>query len=217
MFKPLAVAAATAAALVASAPALADVSIKYTGKDASDPVLSTTATTNYVTGAMSYVDSFGTSFLAYCVEPDQPFAITSKGFKTYTTSDFTGSQGTLLQGLYSSSFKSVNSGNQQAAFQVAIWEIMGETSGTLDVTQGSFQLTATSGSNAVQALATHYLSAAQKYDGPALYSLTRLSNPTYQDLVIASTANLVPEPETYALFLGGLGVIGLLARRRLPR
>jgi hypothetical protein len=213
MFKPFAL----AVALLASAPAFADVSIKYTGKDASDPVLSTTATTNYATGAMNYVDSAGTSFLAYCVEPDQPFAITSKGFKTYTASAFSGSQGTLLQGLYSSSFKSVNSGNQQAAFQLAVWEITGETSGTLDITQGSFMLTSSGGNNAVQALATHYLSAAQTYQGPALYSLTRLSNPSYQDLVIASTATLVPEPETYALFLGGLGVIGLLSRRRLSR
>jgi hypothetical protein len=213
MFKPIAL----AAALLVSAPAFADVSIKYTGKDASDPVLSTTSTTNYATGAMSYVDSTGSSFLAYCIEPDVPFAITSKGFKAYTASSFTGTQGTLLEALYSSSFHSVNSGNQQAAFQLAIWEIMGETSGTLDITQGSFQLKTTSGSNAVEALATNYLRAAQRYQGPALYELTRLSNPTYQDLVVASTVTLVPEPETYALFLGGLGVIGLLARRRLPR
>ncbi|WP_457326236.1 PEP-CTERM sorting domain-containing protein, partial [Roseateles sp. P5_E11] len=71
--------------------------------------------------------------------------------------------------------------------------------------------------NSVQALATNYLAAAQSYEGPALYSLTKLSNASYQDLVVASAVNAVPEPETYALFLGGLGVIGLLARRRLPR
>jgi len=213
MFKPLAL----AAVLLASAPAFADISIQYVGKDASDPVLSTTMTTNYVTGAMHYVDSTGSSFLAYCVEPDQPFAITSKGFKTYTTSSFTGTQGTLLESLYSSSFQSVNSGNQQAAFQIAVWKIMEETTGTMDVTQGSFQLKSTGGSNAVEALATNYLRAAERYQGPALYELTRLSNPTYQDLVVASTVTLVPEPETYALFLGGLGVVGLLARRRLPR
>ncbi|WP_457446321.1 PEP-CTERM sorting domain-containing protein [Roseateles sp. P5_E4] len=35
-------------------------------------------------------------------------------------------------------------------------------------------------------------------------------------LSFAFTANPVPEPETYALLLAGLGVVGLLARRRRP-
>lgn len=219
MFKPLAL----AAALLATAPAFADVSIKFVGRDAGDPVVATSLGTNSATGGLNYLDAASGSFLAYCVEPAQPFALTSKGFKTYTAGSFTGSQATLLQSLYSSSFQSVHSGNQQAAFQLAIWEIITETSGsalkiTAGANQGSFYLTSTDQpSNAVQALATHYLSAAQSYNGPALYSLTKLSNATYQDLVVATAVTAVPEPESYALFLGGLGVMGLLARRRLPR
>ncbi|MBW8847208.1 MAG: PEP-CTERM sorting domain-containing protein [Burkholderiales bacterium] len=51
-----------------------------------------------------------------------------------------------------------------------------------------------------------------------MYNLTKLSNASYQDLVVASAiTTAVPEPQTYALFLSGLGFVGLLARRRLPR
>jgi hypothetical protein len=218
MFKTLAL----AAALLATAPAFADVSIKFVGRDAGAPVLATSIGTNSATGVLNYLDDVSGSFQAYCVEPAQPFALTIKGFKTYTAGSFTGTQATLLQSLYSSSFQSVNSSKQQAAFQMAIWEIISETTGTLKITaganQGSFYLTSSDQpSNAVQALATHYLSAAQSYSGPALYSLTKLSNATYQDLVVATAVTAVPEPESYALFLGGLGVMGLLARRRLPR
>lgn len=222
MFKPLAL----VAALLTSTSTFADISIKFTGKDANDPVLSTSMTTNYATGALHYDDFAGGSFLAYCIEPAQPYALTSKGFKTYTVGSFTGTQATLLQGLYASSFDSVHSGNQQAAFQLAIWEIMSDADGTLSITQdsGSFFLK-TAGvpanqlgsANSVKALTANYLAAAQSYNGPATYSLAKLSNATYQDLVVATAVTAVPEPESYALFLSGLGVMGLLARRRLPR
>ncbi|MDR7272776.1 hypothetical protein J2X20_005459 [Pelomonas saccharophila] len=230
MFKPLTL----AAALLIGTPAFAvsTVSVRFVSRDASAPVLNTSMTSNYITGGLNFTDAATGSFLAYCVEPSQSFALSFKSdgvtpnFKTYTVDSFSASQASLLQGLYSSSFASVHSGNQQAAFQLAVWEIMRESSGTLSIAEGNgnfFLKTAGATgqqngiNNSVQALASHYLSAAESYNGPGLYSLTKLSNATYQDLVVASAVNAVPEPETYALFLAGLGAIGLMARRRLPR
>jgi len=215
---------ALAAASVAAQAATVD--ITYLGKDTSSPVVRTSQTGQVAAGVLNYVDTVSGSFLAYCIEPAQPNALTSYGAQTYTVDSFTGNQATLLQGLFSSTYGSVQSASQQAAFQLAVWEITRETSATLDVSlnAGSFFLRPANSSAAAQqtastleALANSYLSAAQSYQGSPLYTLSRLSNATYQDLVMAVPTTAVPEPETYALLLGGLGIVGLVARRRLPR
>lgn len=215
---------ALAAASVAAQAATVDVT--YMGKDTSSPVVRTSQTGQVAAGVLNYVDTVSGSFLAYCIEPAQPNALTAFGAQTYTVDTFSGNQATLLQGLFSSTYGAVQTTTQQAAFQLAVWEITRETASTLDVSlnAGSFYLRPANSSPAaqqtaasLQSLANGYLSAAQNYQGASLYTLNRLTNATYQDLVVAVPANAVPEPETYALLLGGLGIVGLVARRRLPR
>lgn len=214
------------AAAASFSAAAADVNITYMGKDSSSAVIRTSQTGQVAAGVLNYLETAAGSFQAYCIEPAQPNALTTFGAQAYGVGSFSGTQATLLQGLYSSTFASVHTTTEQAAFQLAVWEVVRETGATLSVTtnDGSFYVKSANSSaasvltaNTVASLANSYLLAAQDYHGASLYSLTKLTNASYQDLVVANAVHAVPEPETYALLLAGLGAIGMIARRRLPR
>ncbi|WP_077033857.1 PEP-CTERM sorting domain-containing protein [Pelomonas sp. KK5] len=194
--------------------------IRYLSTDGMTITTSST-TAGYLTGGLEMVTSSGTSFEAFCVELAQGHATSAAGFQSYTVGSFSTAQSTLLQGLYSTSYATLSSPADKAAFQTAVWEIMQEPSGTaLNVGTGDFQfyyLSATSTDtqdNAFAAQANAMLLAASNYTGSAQYTLTKLVSPTYQDFV---TVTAVPEPESYAMMLAGLGVLAFVAGRRRPR
>lgn len=218
MKKPVVAAVLAVSALGAFA---ADPVISFVNKSSSSPIVRTSETGQVSLGILNYSDSIAGSFLAYCIEPSESNSVAAR---TYTASTFSGSQATLLQGLYSSTFASATSVTQQAAFQLAVWEIVRESpANSLSLTQnsGSFYVRTTGltgvslqNTNDLISLANSYLNAAQSYSGLPLYSLTKLTNAGAQDLVVAQA---VPEPGTYTMFLAGLGAVGLIARRRLRR
>jgi PEP-CTERM motif/Thioester domain len=162
-------------------------------------------------GSMSYLSSTGTSFAAFCIELAQDNATTASGYQTYTVSSLSSSTTSLLEDLFSSTYASLSSATEYAAFQTAIWEITHETdtSSALSILSGSFTYTGDDASFA--ALVNSYLSSALSYTGSSLYTITVLSSATYQDLV---TVSAVPEPSTYALMAAGLAAISLARRRR---
>ncbi len=197
------------------AVAQSTIKIKYMGDTAGALQLTTSETADHGTGHLNYVDDANSSFIAYCIEPLAANAATSLGLRTYTIGGFSGAQGTLLQGLYSSSFSSLVGSKDEAAFQLAVWEIMRETSSSsLNLSTGNFKLTGGADSSAaLLAQSNAFLTAAQSYTGPSLYTLTRLTNGTYQDLVVAQIAP-VPEPSRMAMMFAGLGAVGFMAARR---
>lgn len=193
--------------------------IKFVQEDADALVMSTSDTQDYSTGRLHYVDRAGRSFVAYCVELQQEFAPNFLGFQTYTPGSFSGSQASALQGLFSTSYAGLSNAFQQAAFQTAVWEITHESAGmpySVAANQGSFFFNGLTGSLAQDDAAfvnqVHsYLNAAVNYQGADLYTISRLSNANFQDLVVATA---VPEPTSLAMLLGGLAALGFVARRR---
>lgn len=208
---------ASASLVLAPVVAMAATTIDIKYLSTTGTVVNTTQTSDYLSGAMSYLTSTGTSFEAFCAELGQGHALTSAGFQTYTVGSFGGNQADMLQRLYSSSYASLATAQQKAAFQTAVWEITHENASTLGATTGSFQFkwltdtSTTAEDNAFASLVNGYLNDAKNYTGDAKYTLTKLSSDTYQDLV---TISAVPEPESYALLLAGLGVVVFVARRR---
>lgn len=181
----------------------------------------TSGSDDYETGILNYTSNTGASFAAFCVELKQDYAVTSKGYQTYEVGSFSGREASALQGLYSTTWASVDTTLERAAFQTAVWEITHETSASaFSVTKGagSFYFDSLTGGTAAEtasfvSLVNSYLHSAETYHGPALYELTRLSNAKYQDLVVAQIAP-VPEPSRLLMMVAGLGAVGFVAARR---
>lgn len=168
-------------------------------------------------GLLNFDLQNGKSFAAFCVELGQ---FTSSSFKTYQVGSFDAAQGRNLQNLFSASYASVDTNSERAAFQLAVWELTHESkSGKFSVTDSSdnqgFNLNNSSDNyNSLKKLSNDYLSAGAAYQGSGLFQIDKLSNASHQDLLRFNAVTAVPEPTSYALLLAGLGVIGVVSRRR---
>ena len=114
---------------------------------------------------------------------------------------------------------------KSAAFNLAVWEIVYESSrdsgGKLvfNLGAGAFK-----GSNSATAVAQGWLNDIQDPSKTiavtSLYALHSIGGGTGKGIDGTITQDLltpVPEPETYAMFLAGLGMMGAVARRRGAR
>jgi PEP-CTERM motif len=168
-------------------------------------------------GQMQFLAQGGGSFAAYCVEIQTGHANAAHGFQAYSLSSFSAPQAQLLQGLYSMFHAELSTDLDHAMFQTAIWEVVHEQTGSLDVRTGSLRFDFISESSTLEDdalfadIVNEWLQSAASYQGPALYTVKRYSSAQFQDMVLAQP---VPEPGSYALMLGGLALVAWSKRRK---
>jgi len=173
-------------------------------------------TGNWYAGSLS-INVGGTSFLAFCVDPTEFATGSSLPYNVSSTlaPPFSGDQSTWVSNLYSQAYAGT-SGNtaNSAAFQLALWELANDNG---DLSTGSGSVYATNPSGTIEAAATTLIGNAKNQslapDAPH-YSFSLYTNAGNQDYLVATPVAAVPEPETYAMLLSGLGLIGVIARRR---
>ena len=175
---------------------------------------------NYWTGLLNIKASqtqggSGSSFAAFCIDPSQ---YANGGASDYSVSTGLSSLGStkaaLVSNLYSQSYaSSIGNATGSAAFQLALWDLA-KDDGKLST--GAVKITSSTNSNVVD-LANTMITNAQSGAGPAQYSFSLYSSASAQDYVVASAVAAVPEPQTYAMLLSGMCLLGFTAKRRMQK
>lgn len=168
----------------------------------------------------------GTSFMAWCVDIYHLLNTGSSGssYALQTGSQFFGAGSSVIGRLErlasyvvdndgsaaTTTLESALTGSlQSAAFQLAVWEIVNEGgSSGLNVSNGDFYVTGAT--TTVANLANGWLTNSAGWASTQVLSVWSGPNST-QDLAVFAP---IPEPETYAMLLAGLGLMGFIARRR---
>jgi len=208
---------AAACALAAALPAHAD-SVTFPGfAHGSESVSYSLGAPNAVVSGSGPAGGFltvlngGPTFETYCVDLYQHIAFGDPPYTEYSAPGTShvfanGNAYTDLARLYATAGVVADSVHE-AAFQIAVWEIAYETTGSYDLGAGSATFSGGSAaSSGALTLASGWL-ASLASSGPAIQVL---ESREHQDLIYAP----VPEPESYALLMAGLATVGFVARRR---
>jgi len=152
------------------------------------------------------------SFQTYCVEITQSFSLPSGNMSGYSivpasayaewTLPTTANRIGQLITYVNANPTAVDTAAESTSLQLAIWNSIYDTDSTL--TGGSFLDTTSYAAYADTLLAA----SASTVSNVNVFVLT---NPNSQDFLVTTP---VPEPETYALVLAGLGAMAMVTRRR---
>jgi PEP-CTERM motif len=168
-------------------------------------------------GAFKMTDTnTNNTFMAWCVDIYDNMN-TQSPWASYTLTsgaDFYGAGSHIITDLerlasYASDNGLLTGSAASAAFQLAVWEIVNEASGSYGLSTGDFQVT---NSSTVRNTADSWLSASAGWGIDQQLSI-------WQQDVAHSTQNLavfapVPEPGIVVMLISGLGLMSFVARRR---
>jgi hypothetical protein len=163
-------------------------------------------------GGFDTVLNGGPSFETYCIDVYQTINFGAPPYTEYAFAGlhlFTNANAYTDLGRLYATAGVVDTAVEEAAFQIAVWEIAYEATGTAyDVGSGGASFSGgTAATSGALTLANTWL-AGLAASGPTIQVLeSRL----HQDVIFATP---VPEPETYALFMAGLAAVGVMSRRR---
>ncbi|MCM8612679.1 PEP-CTERM sorting domain-containing protein [Accumulibacter sp.] len=207
-----ALAAATLATALAN-PALAN-TVNLTGFSHGSQTLTVTypSTTKNVTAGQFLGTLDGNSFRTFCTQLSETFSFNDP--QNYTIVNGLSAWGsTVYQGLnklmsYGQLLGLPTNTTNSVVFQAAVWEVVYQTDGVYDFSSGAFK--ASSGNATTQA-ALNSWDWSIVMSTPITHTTNQLFHPTKQDFLVTTP---VPEPESYAMMLAGLGLVGAIARRR---
>lgn len=149
------------------------------------------------------------SFQAFCIDPFQWSSHTPTTYdKTTLSPTFSAAKVTSITKLFNFGYAGAVGNNlNAAAMQLALWEVANDDGNLLT---GAVHKTAST--NAALLTQTNFLlSNYAAASATSLYNFTFYKSSGQQDFV---TVSAVPEPETYAMLLAGLGIMGTVVRRR---
>lgn len=163
------------------------------------------------------------SFQSWCLDIFHSFGfpVTSTNVFATAASIFGSAKATDLGRLYTNQHTLIDStastANNSAAFQLAVWEIVSEQGGN-PYNLGTGNLQITSGSTGYATAQTwlgqlNSTPSVSQYDAN-VWSVTSNNGPSGAGAQDVGVFTPVPEPETYAMMLAGLGLLGFAARRR---
>ena len=153
------------------------------------------------------------SFVSYCVDLGQYLSFnTSYNAFQYAAGNAQtvfGSKYNDILKLFSSGYNANTNGSAQksAGFQIALWEVVYENTGSYNVTDGGISFCQLGGARRGSRFSWG-LGLVQRPE-PELAGANEVKKK--QDVAFATP---VPEPSAYALMLGGLATVGVMTRRR---
>ncbi|MEM9838098.1 MAG: VPLPA-CTERM sorting domain-containing protein [Pseudomonadota bacterium] len=162
------------------------------------------STQNFNAGAFELNDGMR-DLLAFCLDPET-FLNLGEDFDTMVTAAKWDTVLTEIDKLFTSSYSLVNSAETAAGFQIALWEIIIDQGGTMDITDGIFRASASVGAEAFANMALMALASA----GTGGFNFTTYVN-SGQDLI---NAEAVPVPAAVLLMAPVLGGLAMRKRRK---